>query len=94
MSATKLALVIWGPILVIAIIGGSILFYNHHEKVLKERKAQVAAQHAAQVQQQIYNCQQAVIAQYSPQIKNDINNNLWEQEQQVINQEKSAYNQC
>lgn len=79
MTAWKLALVVWLPILVIGTIAGGIYLHVHHDNDAKAQQAQAANQAAASCKAQAY-------AKWGPYL--DRGDSLIEQDYQ------SALGQC
>ncbi len=69
MKAWKLALIIWLPILVIALVVGGIYLHVHHDNQIKAHRAQAAAQQKALKLQSLQSCQAQVHERWDPLIQ-------------------------
>lgn len=69
MKVWKIALVIWLPIIVLALIISGVLLYKHHQNQLKAQKAQAAAEQRAQQLEAVQSCQSQVHEKWDPLIQ-------------------------
>ena len=69
MKAWKLALVIWLPVLVIALVAGGIYLHVHHDNHVKAQQAQAAAEQKAAAEQAVQSCQAQIHERWDPVIQ-------------------------
>jgi predicted metalloprotease len=73
MKAWKLALIIWLPVIVIALVAGGIYLHVHHDNQIKVQQAQAAAAQKSEqneeAEQAVESCEAKVHATWDPLIQ-------------------------